>query len=324
MNKSRFSVVLGFCLVPYLACCEVYCANAQKEVSKNNSKTSKQSDEQENQIRQLMMSLAKAVNEGSAQKAAALWNQEGIFIDEAGEQFTGRSAIQARFESALRVRTGSAELSLHPETFRFLTPNVAMVVGAVSRKSGSSLLPTTRFTLILTKSGTSWTIDEATETAIKETSAADHLKELDWLIGKWQVDSTGGSGASLEAEWGANRNFVISTCTKSMKSTANTKVVNGTTSQIDRQVIGWDPRTDSIVSWHFDCNGGFGYGKWSKQDDSWVVEFAGVSSSGKSTRATNIFKQFGSEAFTWQSTEQSADGVSVADTAAIKLKRMDK
>ncbi len=291
------------------ACPSAFAAKSKNPQASNGESAERPGDQQETEIRQLIMDLIAAVNSGSAEKAASLWNSDAIFLDQFGEQWKGKAAIQARFDQVLKERP-PAEISLHPEKVKLLAPNAALVVGEVSRKTTTSHMPQTRFSLVLTKVNGAWLIDEATETAIQEISAADHLREVEWLVGKWQCEGGPENLVTLDIQWGSNHNFILSKCTKQKNGTA----------EVDRQIIGWDVRTGKIVSWHFDCNGGYGYGKWSQDGkDSWTVDFAGVSPSGKNTRGINVFKVTTPTEFTWQSTQQSVDGASAPDCGPIKM-----
>jgi uncharacterized protein (TIGR02246 family) len=292
-----------------MAACPV-AQSAAPQSESSNSKSEPQVGKKENDLRQLLMDFADAINTGNVDKAVAFWSDDASFIDEFGEETHGQSALRTRLERALKQRTESA-VELHPEKISSPAPNVALVVGSVSRKSGAADLPATRFSFVVVKQHGTWLINEGTETAIQATTAADHLKELEWLIGKWQA-GTSDSPAQLEAEWVSGRNFILVTCTKN----------NNRVQQIDKQVIGWDPRTHSIVSWHFDCSGGFGYSKWNKQPDGWIVDFAGVGADGSSTEATNVFTVTNPEQFTWKSTRQSADGITVADAEPVTVRRI--
>lgn len=136
---------------------------------------------------------------------------------------------------------------------------------------------------------------------------------MEWLIGQW---STGKSDSSIQlnVEWAPGKKFITSKC-----------ILNkvGETPQIDTQVMGWDPQHNSIVSWHFDSNGGYGHGIWSKQskDNTWTVDVAGVGADGSNTTASNTFSVKTPDEFIWQSVRRSLDGIAIADTEAITVHR---
>jgi len=285
-------------------------AFASSEVSPGKSRAEEKVDEREEAVRQVLHSLGTAVSAGDIPKLTSLWAEDALLIDDRGEETQGRTVLQERFTSTLG-QPGSSSVQLHPEKITFPAANVSTVVGVISRKFKSTSLPTARFSMLLEKYGNTWLVKQATETPIVESSAFDHLKELDWLIGSWKIDDPNNK-ARLEIEWGSTRSFII------VKTIRNKDGVE----EVDTQVIGWDPRKKEVVSWHFGNHGGFGYGKWSHQEESWAVQFVGVGHMGNTTRATNVFTQKSSNEFTWQATEQSSDDAAIADGDVITVQKV--
>lgn len=274
------------------------------------SKSEPNAEKKEDEIRSVLAAFTNALSTADAAKVASLWTEDANFIDQSGEQTQGRGALLERFSKRFK-EAAAAPIGIHPENISLPADNVALVLGTVSRKQGELDLPATRFSMMLVKQEAGWLIKEATETTIQAIKSSDQLKELQWLIGTWQVDQSQGS-TKLELEWTENRNFIQSKCVSD----------RGGVQHVDKQIIGFDPRSKSIVSWHFDANGGFGYSKWTKQSDRWLVEFAGVAADGAATRATNVFTMKSPEEFTWQSTKQSADGMPIPDTEALSVKKI--
>lgn len=267
---------------------------------------------QESEIRQVLAGLSDAASSSDAPRVAAAFAEDGILIDEEGQETRGRKALQERFDTAFKQRNGAASVSLHPGKISFPASNVAIIVGEVSRKEAGTDLPASRFSMVMVKQNNTWLINEATETQMQGIKSSERLRQLDWLIGNWQVKKSDGSSIKLKVDWDSNHNFIHSKCINASPSSTGT---------MDEQVIGWDPRKNTIVSWHFDSNGGFGYGKWLKESDHWTVEFAGVSPSGANMRANNVFTPKSPDEFTWQSIFQSADGTALPDTDLIKVTR---
>lgn len=284
---------------------------ASPRAAKSSTKAEQPRDTREDDVRQVLMELANAVNEGNSEKAIAFWSADATLIDTSGELTQGLPALKERL-SQNYDKQNAPELGLHPEKISFPAPTVAIVIGSASRKKGDILLPAARFSMVMAKESDKWLIKEATEIATQEASRPSvHLNEIGWLIGNWEAQRQDG-GVKLQVEWaGPAHNFILS---KSIRNGDKGE-------QIDRQIIGWDARIQSIVSWHFDCNGGFGYGKWKKKPDGWQVEFAGATAGGDDTRATNIFTINNGDEFTWQSEQKNAGGETIAESAPIKVKR---
>jgi uncharacterized protein (TIGR02246 family) len=263
------------------------------------------------QIDALTQNLAK----GNASSLSAQWTENGSYIDEDGNVFNGRSALEKRFSSLFK-ENGKQQFELTPDTIRFLSNKVAISEGTVLRKDGTKSKPETRFAFVFLNENGTWLISQATETPITtETSAQPTqvaLKELEWLIGTWKAERNG-SSVRMTAEWAANKQFIH--CKYEIQRA-------GAPLQTDIQVIGYDPRKDELASWHFDSTGGFGYGSWYKRNNQWMVETTGVESDGSTSRAINIIQLVEPNAFSWQSVNRSVDGMAFADTNELKVQRV--
>lgn len=261
----------------------------------------------------VLLELSNAINDGNISRTMSVWSEDALFVDETGGETRGKAAIESRF-ARLFAERGKDSLTLHPEKTNFPANNVAIVTGEVARKNGNVELPASRFTMVFVKQNQRWLINEATETLIQEKKAADQLKLVDWLVGNWTIDNPNAS-VQLEVKWSENRNLLLSKSASEKKDGSKT---------VDYQIIGFDPRTNGIVSWHFPSNGGFGYGKWSKENNDWLVDYAGVDRDGADTSARNIFSVKGDNEFTWQSIHQMTDGNSLPDTGVVTLQRSKK
>lgn len=310
MTKIGKTVLLLLGLALCLADTTVVAQPASQNGAATASKVVEKNDNRENEIREVLIKLTAAANDGDAVKTASLWSEDAVFIDEGGEESCGRAALKDRLAATLKER-GSATIEVHPEKMRFPAPNVAAVICSVSRKHGNVDLPATRLSMIMQKQDGSWQIAQATETRMAALKAADYLKELEWLIGNWQIESPN-KPAKLEVDWGSGRNFIVT------RTISNRDGVQ----QVYTQVIGWDPRSSGIVSWHFGPSGGFGYGKWTKNSDGWLVDFAGVAANGSITRATNVFSIKSPDEFLWQSAHQTCDGAAIADSETFRIKKV--
>jgi uncharacterized protein (TIGR02246 family) len=265
----------------------------------------------------LLTSLKQAVVEGNSQSAAALWTANAIFIDESGEETRGRNALQERFESLFQERqkksNSTQQIEFEPERVLLPSENVALVVGVVSKRTGAESNAATRFSMTLEKQKGLWLISQATETRIAASSACEHLCELDWLIGDWKTTTAKGS-AALKVEWAPGKNFINITCITTDKESA--------LQTTDRQVIGWDERTGSIVSWFFGYHGNFAYGRWRRNDANWLVNVAGIGSNGTDMKSTDIYSFKATGQFLWQSVSRSKADTNLPDTESLTVEKV--
>lgn len=257
--------------------------------------------------------LSKAIADGDAKAVSAMWTEDGDYIDQDGGVTKGKAAIEKRF-SVLFTQNGKQFLDLVPDSVRSLSNDVVVSEGTVRRKDASTK-PETRFSMVFLKQNGSWLISSATETPLVVDSSVDPLKDLSWLVGDWSAENNGGS-VHMKAEWAANKNFI--TCKYEIKKSADSPTVES------RQVIGWDPRTEQPISWHFDATGGFGYGNWVKKDRQWLVDATGVDRDGSTTSATNVLSISDPNSFSYQSVNRSINGVGFNDTVPLKVQRVVK
>ncbi len=307
-------VALGLVLPGLGAHCQTT-GKAAKAASKSLKENSPADNQQEIEIRDVLIALEQAINSKNAEKVGVLFAEDSTFIDHAGDETSGRAALQDRFAQLFKGEAVRV-LGLHPEKTSFPASNVALVVGVVSRKHDQEDLPATRFSMLMVKHGSHWLINELTETIMQKAQTESHLRDLSWLIGDWQVDKPNAS-ARMNVEWAPGKKFIVSKCILNK---------NGNDPQTDSQVIGWDPQNNNMVSWHFDSNGGFGSGTWTKRpgENQWTVNVVGVGADGSNTRASNVFTLKTTDEFIWQSTHRSLDGVAVNDTDALEVQRVKR
>ncbi len=167
--------------------------------------------------------------------------------------------------------------------------------------------------MILGKRDGLWRIAQATETRIAASSIYDQLEQLDWLIGDWKTTTANGT-ASLKAEWSPGKSFIWINCVSIDK--------DGSSQKVDKQVIGWDERAGSIVSWFFGHRGNFSYGKWRHSGSDWEVDNAGIVSDGTDTKSTDVYSPRSASQFHWKSVGRSAAGNVVADSDALIVERV--
>ncbi len=263
-------------------------------------------------VRSVLIKLEAAITSKKADDASSLFSDDISFIDQSGEETRGRAALRERFDQLSKQTTASA-IGIHPQNITFPANDVALVVGEVSRKHENQNLPASRFSMVLAKKNNVWQINQMTETTMQTVETANRLQELNWLIGEWSAEKPDAT-AHMIVEWAPSRKFITSKCTIGR---------TGAQPQVDTQVIGWDPQRKTIISWHFDSNGGFGSGTWSKQpnENKWAADVAGVGADGSNTMASNVFTIKTPDEFVWQSVHRSLDGAAVADTEAITIHR---
>jgi uncharacterized protein (TIGR02246 family) len=266
----------------------------------------------EKAIRATADEFAKAFNAADAKAVATLWAPDAEYIDEAGESFQGRAAIEQLYAEVFQQHRG-AMMTVKIESIRMLGPDVALEKGVAWVKSPGGIADTAaRYTVIHAKRDGKWTMVFARDAAYVPASNEDYLKGLQWLIGDWMPEAKD-QPLRLHFEWMAQRNFIKNTylVTKEGEST----LTGG-------QIIGWNPKRGQIVSWHFDAQGGFGEDVWTRDGVKWVIEANGVLRDGSESTAINIITPIDADSFLWQSIKRTLDGVRLPDTPPVKIVRV--
>jgi hypothetical protein len=139
----------------------------------------------------------------------------------------------------------------------------------------------------------------------------DKLIPLEWIIGDW-VDEDESGKLETTCFWSADGNFIIREFVAS---------VGGQVTFGGKQIIGWDPSSETIRSWVFDTNGGFGEAIWTNHDDSWSVNSTITLNTGEKATSINILTPIDANSFMWQATSREIGGQILPQTAKVKVVR---
>lgn len=312
-------LILAMCLGIVTSSCFPLSVDAKASKSGSKSSRSKTSDKVSGdittEVRAQLDTLEKTLSEGTAKQLAALWTEDGTYTDENGDIVKGRPALEERF-ATIFSDTGNPKVEFVPDSTRSLSSNVVISDGIVRRKEGAKRTPETRYSLVLQKQDGAWLISSATETPFLASAEEEPLTGLAWMIGDWSASNASGGSVQMKANWAANKNFI--TCEYTTQKSADSKKVDS------KQIIGWDPRTENPISWHFDSSGGFGYGNWSQKDGKWYIQSSGIDRDGSTTTATNVISGATPSSFNWQSVDRTVDGVSYTDTSPLKVEKVVK
>ena len=273
-------------------------------------KTAAEADE--TAIRATADAFIKAFDRGDAKAVGALWAPDAEYMDESGQSFQGRDAIEKEYAEAFQ-RLHGAIMTIKIESIRFLGPDIALEKGVARVKSPGGVADmAARYTVVHNKRDGHWVRVFGRDAPYVPTSNEDYLKDLEWLIGDW-APAAKDQPLRLHFEWMAQKNFI-----------KNTYIVtkDGQSALTGGQIIGWNPRLGRIVSWHFDAQGGFGEDVWTKDGSKWVIEAKGTLRDGSQSTSVNIATPTDANSFTWQSINRTLDGVRLPDVPPAKLVRV--
>jgi uncharacterized protein (TIGR02246 family) len=268
----------------------------------------------EKAIRASAEAFTQAFNAGDAKKVAALWTAGGTLKDEAGRNFKGQKAIEDEYTTFFQAHPG-ARMEVTIESIDFPAPSVAVEEGNGTVAFPQGGPPSSgHYTAVHTLQDGKWTMATVRESPIESSSSAAQLQSLEWLIGKWQMKSESATAIS-EFKFIANKSFI---------EREYTVRKDGAVASSGVQIIGWDPRQQRVRSWSFDSTGGYGSGMWTRTPDGWRIDSSGVLADGTPTSSRDIVIRVPGEdsIFGWRSTNRTAGGAALPDTAEVVLDRV--
>src|SRR5262245_10898969 len=110
------------------------------------------------------------------------------------------------------------------------------------------------------------------------TERASPLHTLDWMVGNW-VDDDDQVTAEFSCHFTKNDAFLV----RSFRIITKDDVrISG------MQVIAWDPARETIRSWTFDSNGGFGEETWTQSGNRYTIRASYTLADGGKASAINV------------------------------------
>lgn len=263
-------------------------------------------------IRLTGKSFEKAYGLANAKSVAAHFTADAEYVDESGNIFQGRAAIE---ESLTRFFTENpgCKLELTIDTIRFVSPGVAVEDGITTITRPESLESVdSRYTAVHVKTDGKWLSASVRDHAPK--NRRQHrvqLQQLDWLMGEW-IDEGDDSIVIFSCETVDHANFLLR---KFNIQIAGQETMSGT------QRIGWDPLTGKLRAWIFDSEGGYAEGTWHRDGENWVLKSVGVTADGQTASSTSIYAFVNGHTMTWQSVDYEIAGIQQPDSEVVTIVR---
>ena len=252
-----------------------------------------------------------AFDRGDAKAVAALWTEDGEYVDEAGSVFRGRQAIEQEYARFFAENPG-AKLKMVVDSLRLLGPQAAIEDGHASLDPPPPGAPgAAKYSAVHVKQGDAWLMASVRDTRIDTPSAYGQLADLEWMIGSWSAEENGAT-MNVTCRWLANKNFLERRFSVTRDGAPVTSGV---------QVVGWNGAAQRIQSWIFTSDGGHALGVWEPIDQGWAVHTEGMTLDGTITTAVNVLRKLSDEALSWQSIDRTVAGTPVADADEYILKR---
>ena len=284
-------------------------AAAQPKIAAAAPKTDNETDEKT--IRATADAFVKAFNAGDAKAVAALWTEDGEYVDDIGRRFTGRDAIEKAY-AELFAGSPPIKIQIAIDSLRSLGENTAIEDGrAIVEPPPVGAPGISKYTAIHVKTNGKWLMASVRDAWIEAPTAVWTAADLEWLVGNWVAEEYGVKTEST-CGWAVDGRF--------LERRYTTTQVDGTkTSGV--QLIGWNPEAGHVQSWNFSPDGGHAVGVWSPQQNGWTALIRGTTGDGIPTTAINRLTRLDDQAYVWQSVQRTVGGMALPDTNEVIWKR---
>jgi len=262
-------------------------------------------------IRAASEAFIAAFNKQDAKAIAALWTEDGEFIDDRGRRFAGRDAIEKGYAGVFAANSDVA-VRMVIDSLRIVSPNVAIEDGrAIVEPAPAGAAGVSSYTAVHVKVEGKWLMASVRDTWIEPPPAIRSAVDLEWLIGTWVAEE---HGVQMESacRWVADGRFIERHYTTTLLDGTKTTGV---------QLIGWNPQGGHVQSWDFSPDGGHAVGVWTPTDGGWQAKVHGTTGGGISTTAVNRLICLDDNAYVWQSAQRFLGDVALPDTDEVVIKR---
>jgi len=226
-------------------------------------------------IRATADAFVKAFNARDAKTIANFFTANGTIIDQEGNLFKGRKAIEEQYDAFFKAHP-TARVQLSIKSIDFPNPTTALEDGMTQVETNGNEPPVgNRYMALHVQEDGKWLMASVREAQLPMASNFAHLQELAWLVGNWESKSNN-TVARWQYRWIANKSFLQRDFSVH---------VDGFPMSSGVQIVGWNPRTDRIVSWSFDSSGGYGMATWSARPEGWGIDSTGVTADGMFTES---------------------------------------
>ncbi len=265
-------------------------------------------------IRTGAQAFIKAFNAGDAKAVAEMFAPNATIADEDGNVFKGRKAIEEQYTALFKAHPG-VRMQIAIKAIEFPTATTAIEDGVTQLMSKENVPPSAaRYTAMHVQEDGKWLMASVREAAMPVASNFAQLQELAWLVGDWQSKSDSVTSRS-QIRWIADKSFLQRNFSVHRDGV---QVASGT------QIIGWDPRSERIVSWTFDSSGGHGMSVWNATPEGWGIDSSGVTADGAPTTAKDhlIRVPGDTNVFGWRSVDRRLGDTRIPDVPEVVFDRI--
>lgn len=287
-----------------LSCAPVALAKKSSSLTKEESFTQALHTQAQGYTQAFARSDAKAL--------AQYWTEDGSLVSCDGTLTSNRNNIEKLF-SDFFAANHSRKITINQESFKTIAPDLVIETGTTSLEGerGESF-PKTRYVAVQKKVKGNWLIQNLTETELPAPPAAAKysLQDLDFLLGVWQAKNDQ-TQVKLKSNWQADKHFIVSQFVCKSPDKEQTEMLVST----------YNPKLDSVISFIFDSEGGYGRGIWYKDGGTWIFKAMRTEPSGSVVFTKNSLTKMSDNKLSWQSLVRRIDGINIGGAPAIEIEK---
>ena len=141
----------------------------------------------EKEIRAAAAAFVKSFNQKDATAIALHWTEDGVYINEDGQRFEGRKAIQQEYETLFARDIGELRMLLEIDSVRLINSDTAIEEGraAVVPQPPGETRVMSQYTAVHVRKDGKWLTANLRDTRVELPPDLGQLEDLDWLVGTW-------------------------------------------------------------------------------------------------------------------------------------------
>ncbi|WP_197440315.1 YybH family protein [Polystyrenella longa] len=242
-----------------------------------------------------------AYNERNVDALLSYWSAGGVYTTSNGNQIQGIEELKESFTSYFADLDKSTRLEVPEYEHEMISPKIARETGIAMLYQEGQDPERSEYTAYYIREGDEWKLESLEELVIvPEVSNYEQLQPLEWMIGEWVIDGNkSDTTVTFTNKWTMNQNFIISNFTIT---------TDGQTEMSGAQLIGWDPVAETLRSWIFDSQGGFGTGSWSENNGHWSLRMLFQTNEGETASAINIYTPIDMDTYQFESVSRERGG----------------
>ncbi|MCA9042453.1 MAG: nuclear transport factor 2 family protein, partial [Planctomycetaceae bacterium] len=258
-----------------------------------------------------------AFNKRDVEGLLRYWSADGIYVTPDGREFHGQAELKQAFENYFQGLESEVRLEIPEYAHELISPKIARETGVAFLYGKETEPLESTYTAYYIREGNEWKLESVKEIEpAGPGSSYEQLQPLEWLIGDWSAENAITQNSVLmKNSWSMNQNFITSNFTVLREGEP---VISGV------QIIGWDPVAETIRSWIFDSQGGFGTGSWSENEGKWSVRTLFQTSEGEKASAINIYTPVDADSYLYESVSRQRGSELLPSLEEITVNRLQE